>query len=152
MNSNNNIKRKHIKRFFIDLINDTIPGLLIVIGCAAYLKIENNIVGSLLFSIALLTICYRNYNLFTGKIGYIIDKNINFKSILRILLGNIIGVLIFGLLLSYSDPKLKFMSLQLIKNKLKNSNIEVIIKSFFCGIIMFIAVDLKNLKHPYLYF
>ena len=150
MNSNNNnIKRKHIKRFFIDLINDTIPGLLIVIGCTAYLKVENNIVGSLLFSIALLTICYRNYNLFTGKIGYIIDKNINFKGILRILLGNIIGVLIFGLLLSYSDPKLKFMSLQLIKNKLKNSNIEVIIKSFFCGIIMFIAVDgFKKFKTP----
>lgn len=44
-------------------------GLLIAIGGSVFLSCENRYIGAMLFSVALLCICYRGYYLYTGKIG-----------------------------------------------------------------------------------
>ena len=49
-------------------------GILISIGGSVFLSCENKIVGALLFTVALLCICYKGYSLFTGKVGYLPEK------------------------------------------------------------------------------
>ena len=85
----------------------------IAIGCGGLLfilaktYIPNNwgsIVGSLLFPIGLITICYCGFNLYTGKIGIAPNKDINTNDLnvlewlFLILLGNAVGAFGFGLL------------------------------------------------------
>ena len=50
-------------------------GILIAIGGSVFLACDNRYIGSLLFSVALLCICYLGYYLFTGKIGYLTEDH-----------------------------------------------------------------------------
>ncbi len=45
--------------------------MMIGIGSAVYLTLDNKIIGALLFSIGLFMICSFSMYLYTGKIGYI---------------------------------------------------------------------------------
>ena len=61
------------------------------------------IVGSLLFPVGLISICYFKFNLYTGKIGVafrnpnVDKKGLNvFEWLFWILLGNMIGAIIIG--------------------------------------------------------
>ena len=46
-------------------------GIMISIGGSVFLSCDSKYVGAVLFSVALLCICYLGYYLFTGKIGYL---------------------------------------------------------------------------------
>lgn len=140
-----------------DVIKSVLAGILITIGCTIYISIINldssiigKFIGALLFSIALLTICIRKYNLFTGKVGYLAtSKDITFKSIFIILLGNILGVLLTGLLIRASLPNMINACKNIINIKLTQSIWECFGRSFFCGILMYLAVDsYKNYNAP----
>ena len=48
-------------------------GIMIAIGGSVFLSCDVKYVGAVLFSVALLCICYLGYYLFTGKIGYLAD-------------------------------------------------------------------------------
>lgn len=130
-------------------ISSILSGLLIAIGCAIYLSCENKLVGSLLFSIALFVICMNQYNLFTGKIGYLL-KSATFdylENLLIILLGNIISVCFFGSLIAISNSSLVEKALVIINVKSNLSILESVIRAMFCGILMYLAVDIfKNKK------
>ena len=54
------------------IIDGVFAGILVSIGGTALLSCESSVIGAVLFSIALLVICYRGYSLYTGKIGYLI--------------------------------------------------------------------------------
>ena len=61
-----------MKKYVEFLIKGIYAGILIGIGGTAYLAIENKIAGAFIFSLGLLTICIYSFNLYTGKIGYIL--------------------------------------------------------------------------------
>ena len=61
-----------VKKYLDFLIKGFFAGVLISIGGIAYLGIENKIVGSFIFSFGLLTVCMYSFNLYTGKIGYLL--------------------------------------------------------------------------------
>ena len=65
-----------------------LSGILIGIGGTIYLSVENKIVGSILFSIGLLSICYIKLPLYTGNIGYLIKKEVSIYDLFYILMGN----------------------------------------------------------------
>ena len=72
------------------LLSAMLSGILIGCGCMIYMSSESNVVGSFLFSFGLITIVLRGYLLYTGKIGYVWDKEI-LKLIPIILIGNLLG-------------------------------------------------------------
>ena len=45
------------------IIDGVFAGMLVSIGGTALLSCENSVIGAVLFSIALLVICYRGYSL-----------------------------------------------------------------------------------------
>ena len=71
-----------MKKYVDYLIKSIFAGIMIGIAGTVYLRVDNNIVGSFLFSIGLLVICMYGMNLYTGKIGYIFINSFNFAPII----------------------------------------------------------------------
>ena len=124
------------------ILNGVSAGLMVSIGCAVFLACENKVVGSILFTIALLVICFRGYSLYTGKIGFIpfSHKKEDFSVLLLGLLGNAIGMIVFGLLISVALPNLKEKAITICTAKLMQDWYQTIIRGLFCGVLMYIAV------------
>lgn len=127
--------------YFKSFINSIFAGFLIFISSLLYLKcLENNLqwLGAILFSIGLLAILEFQFNLFTGRIGYI-RKLKEIPELLLILLGNSIGCL----------PALLFdFSHEIVTNKLQIPWYQIFILSIICGIFIYIAVETfkRNMK------
>ena len=86
------------------LVKSIIAGVMIGIGGTVYLSVENKVVGSVLFAIGLFAIVVYGFNLYTGKIGYLVT-NFNFKYIKELvitLVGNFIGTFFVGFILRYT--------------------------------------------------
>lgn len=119
-----------------------LSGILIGIGGTVYLSVENKIVGSILFSIGLLSICYFKIPLYTGKIGYLIKKEVSIYDLSYMLIGNILGAFITGLVIGYSKSNIYEVSLILINNKHQINYLSTLVNSIFCGILMYVAVNI----------
>ena len=128
-----------------DFIKSVLAGIMIGIGGTIYLSIDNKVVGASLFGIGLFMIVIYGFNLYTGKIGYLID-NFNFKYIKMLvitLIGNFIGTFFVGYILKFTriysliHDKAKL----LVNVKLDDSLISILILAFFCGILMYLAVN-----------
>lgn len=118
-------------------------GLLISIGCAVFLACENKYVGSVMFSVALLSICLFGVALYTGKIGMMVQSHSrdDFATLLLGLLGNTLGVAAGGFALSYAVPKLKEAAVVLCEAKLTMQEWgQTLLRGMFCGVLMFVAV------------
>lgn len=124
------------------ILDGVSAGLMVSIGCAVFLACENKVVGSILFTVALLVICFRGYSLYTGKIGFIpfSHKKEDFSVLLLGLLGNAIGMIVFGLLISVALPNLKANAITICTAKLTQTWYQTLIRGLFCGVLMFIAV------------
>lgn len=129
-----------------------IGGLCIGLGATAYLCTENVIFGSLLFTLGLFTICTMGFNLFTGKVSYILEKRpYRFIELPLICLGNLIGTAGLALLLSLTrvGESLSERAAELCRIKLGDNPLSVFILAIFCNLLIFIAVDgFKNNPHP----
>jgi nitrite transporter NirC len=147
------------------LLKGILAGIAISFGGFLCLRLNalsgNNILGSFLFSFGLILICNFNFNLYTGKICYLFDdinyncsskiviKNIFSKVITYtiILLGNLLGTLIFANLLKLVmvDNSINNTLMETLKNsvetKINYSWYQMIGLSFFCGMLVYIAVE-----------
>lgn len=113
---------------------------------------SNTILGSFLFSFGLILICNFGFNLYTGKVCYLFDNNDKslLKRVLDLLLmlgGNLVGTLFFAnvLRLVMADNltnKLLMESLNnSVKSKINYEWYQMIGLSFFCGMLVYIAVE-----------
>jgi len=131
------------------LLRSILAGLMIVIGGTINLSV-GGVVGSILFAIGLFMIVVNAYNLYTGKIGYLFDNNWKYLIELFItLIGNLIGTVGGGylLLLTRVGDKLQNNAKILCEIKLSDSWYSILILSIFCGMLMYLAVNLyKELK------
>lgn len=120
--------------------------ILIGLGNFILLKIGNPI-GPFLFSLGLLGVCYMDLNLFTGKCGFFIENKMKITDLLFILVFNLIGGYLIGLLFSVTDPTI----LQVAKDKVATWDISLafFLKSVLCGMIMYIAVLLYKKGTPF---
>lgn len=127
------------------LVRAIAAGVMISIGGTIFLTCESKLLGAFLFSIGLYAICAFGLNLYTGKIGYVIDNKPKYLIELGItLLGNLIGTVGCGylLFLTRSGEKLRGIASTISEVKLNDNLLSIFILSMFCGIIMYLAVDL----------
>lgn len=127
------------------LIKSILAGIMIGIGGTIYLSLDNKTVGSILFAIGLFIIVVYSFNLYTGKIGYLIN-NFNKKYIRELiitLIGNFIGTFFVGFVLRYTRiyTSISDKAKGLVDIKLNDTLISILILSFFCGILMYLAVN-----------
>ena len=134
-----------IKRISSSLFSSMLSGILIGLGCIVYMSVPDNVVGSFLFSFGLITIVLRGYYLYTGKIGYIWDKNI-LKLIPVIILGNLLGATLLSSIVPDVSPLIS-KSIALIEPKLAKTMWQITFDSIGCGVMMYLAVDGYRIKN-----
>ena len=119
-----------------------LAGLMVSIGGAVLLSVDNRYAGAVLFSIALLAICYCGFNLYTGKVGFLWrahsqkDLSMAFLG----LLGNFLGTLLAGLLIAAALPNLREAALTACEKRLTQLPMQTVLRGFFCGVLMYTAV------------
>lgn len=127
------------------LIKSILAGIMIGIGGTIYLSLDNKIVGSILFAIGLFIIVVYSFNLYTGKIGYLINtfNKKYIRELIITLIGNFIGTLFVGFILKYTRiyTMISEKAKTLADIKLDDTLISILILSFFCGILMYLAVN-----------
>ncbi|MBO7548755.1 MAG: formate/nitrite transporter family protein [Clostridia bacterium] len=128
-------------------------GVLIGIGGTVYLLCENKVVGAVFFSVALLCICYKEFSLFTGKVGYLAHSRTrkDLSVLFCGLLGNFAGASFTAFFISfaYRGAKLYDPAAALARAKLEQTIPETLIRAFMCGILMYMAVSIfKSKKTP----
>lgn len=117
-------------------------GMLIGVGGIVYLSCDIKYIGAFLFSLGLFTICEFGLKLYTGEVGYIFIKKGNYYlGVLKTLLGNIVGAFIAGMLTMVAKPEISQKAALLCEAKLAEAPLQTLILSFFCGVLMFIAVN-----------
>ena len=137
---NSNMLRK------IEIINKSIgAALLIALGNYALLKLGNPI-GPVIFAFGLLGVCYMNQNLFTGKCGFVIENKMPIIELLVILIINLLFGYLFGLMFSVTDTEI--VKNAVLKVSTWNVSFPFFIKSFLCGVIMYIAVYMYKKGTP----
>lgn len=123
-------------------------GVLISLGGTVYLACDNRYVGATLFSVALLCICYRGDALYTGKVCYIpVERSGKYVvDVLDALLGNLITTIIFGQFVARANPSLHDVAQAVCAAKMQQSFVQTFFRSFFCGVLIYLAVDIFK-KH-----
>ena len=119
-------------------------GLFVSIGGTAFLSIENRVVAALFFTTGLFAISNYGFNLFTGKVCYLLDNGPGYLWDLALIwLGNLGGTLIATALLGLTrvHPALAETAAPLVAAKLGDGLLSVFVLSVFCNVLIFIAVD-----------
>lgn len=130
----------------LDLIKKSLAAaVLIGLGNFALLKLGNPI-GPIIFAFGLLGVCYLGLNLFTGKCGFLFEKRLKFKDLALILLFNLIGGYLLGLLFRLADPSV--IEPAVAKVATWDFSLAFFVKSFLCGVIMYLAVKMYQKGTP----
>ena len=81
-----------MKKFWDDFVKGILAGIMIAIGGTVFLSLDNKILGATFFSIGLFMILTNGMNLYTGKIGYILQNDKKYLvEVLATLIGNFVG-------------------------------------------------------------
>lgn len=112
--------------------------------------IWGRVLGSFLFPIGLTLVCFLGLNLFTGKIGYVLDNKKDYLVYLGLVyLGNLIGALLLGLfcLLVFQGTEIQATAFEIGFGKIKVLNefkflpmVKMFAGSVLCGVCVYVAV------------
>lgn len=140
-----------MKRFADIFLRALLTGFAIGIGGVVYLSCDSKYIGSFLFGTGLFVILNFGFNLFTGKVGYAVENKPAYLIDLCVIwLGNLIGTAAMGfMVLGTRISGIGEKAAALCTVKLSDNPVSIIILSFFCGMLMFIAADgFKKSENP----
>ncbi len=143
-----NKKRRQImnnfKEHLVIFLRAILAGICIGIGGAAYLLCSSKVVGAFVFPIGLVTILIFGFNLYTGMIGYLFDRKPSYIiDLVLAWIGNLVGSVLIALMLGYTriGDNLRQAALSVSEAKIADDFISLFILGLFCGILVFISVD-----------
>ncbi len=134
-----------------NFVNSICAGVLISIGGSVFLACDNRYCGAVLFTVALLCICYRGYYLFTGKVGYLPEscKKNDVLALCVGLIGNLVTTFLLGMLIRAAMPALGETAAALCAKKLDQAFWQTLVRGVFCGFLMYLAVSIfRDKKTP----
>ena len=122
-------------------LHSAAAGLSIARGGYAYLSVESRYLGAFLFSFGLYAVCQYQIPLFTGRVAYL-GRPGGYRpgKLLLMLLYNFIGAAAVGLLFLPMSGGMDILSVA--HKKLIQLPHESFIRGLFCGMIVFIGVDI----------
>ena len=122
-----------------NFIKSIFAGTIIGIAALTSIGAGGSWYGAILFSIGLIIICIEDYNLYTGKIGYIKSYK-EIPTMLLYMLGNFIGIVLISFTCNIDTSAVMAI-------KLANPLYLSFSKAIGCGFLMFIAVDIYKQKN-----
>lgn len=135
-----------------NFLKSIVAGICVSLGCLCYLSVENRIIGSLLFSVGIISIIIYGLNLYTGKIGLVKSIGDLIDSIIYFF-GNMVGsTIIYFLMLSTPIYiKIRVPLENIVADKVAMPYSDLFILGVICGILMLFATKCtKNLIMPIL--
>ena len=146
-------------KFLKTLLPAVAAGIAISIGGCILLSVESKVAGALLFSVGLYTICAHGLNLYTGKVGYLPEKTkaefLPYVGTLgTIWLGNLLGCILSALLVRGTRIQAICEKAEsMAGTKLADSPLSLLFLGFFCGFLMYAAVEgYRKTKNPLILF
>lgn len=135
------------------LIKAILAGIMISIGCIIYSACASKLFGAVLFSFGLFTICVYGLNLYTGKIGYLVSNRTKDYALelLLTLVGNLTGTFFAAnvMKLTRMTATLDSFIPGIVATKNSDAFLSLLVLSFFCGMLMFLGVDIfKTSDNP----
>ena len=125
--------------------------IMISIGGSVFLACDDRYYGAVFFSVALLSICYLGFYLYTGKIGYIVADHTpkNLAALGVGLVGNLAVTFPVGMLIRKMIPNLGERAATICQDKLEQTFGSTLVRAIFCGVLMYIAVEIfRSKKSP----
>ena len=126
-----------------------LAGICIGLGGTVFLRIKDafpggNVVGALLFTIGLFTICCRGYNLFTGKACYIFDNKPDYLLTLLII-GNLCGCFLLAMVERGTgicgESGINAAAAGMVQAKMSSGYLSLFLLGIICNMLIFIAVN-----------
>lgn len=136
-----------IKHYADKFLYALMGGICIALGGTAYLCTENNVIGAILFTIGLFTICTMGFHLYTGKVSYAFENKPSYIiSLFIIWVGNLAGTALTAYLLSLTriSTKIAEKASVICSTKLGDNMLSMFVLAIFCNLLIFIAVDEFN--------
>ena len=137
------------------LLLAVLAGGAIGIGGCVYLSLDNKVVGALMFTVGLYAICVHGLNLYTGKIGYLVNQPFSYCLDLAIIwIGNLAGTFLAALAIQETRiASVSEKAAEMCEVKLNDSQMSLFLLGIFCGFLMFVAVDgYRSTKNPVILF
>ncbi|MCD8144528.1 MAG: formate/nitrite transporter family protein [Oscillospiraceae bacterium] len=141
-----------MKKYVQDFLLAVLAGFCIGLGGTVFLRLKDaftggNVVGAILFTVGLFTICTRGYNLFTGKACYLFDNKPSYLIFLVIVwVGNLAGTMLLAGLqhltsLCGAESGLNVTAASLVASKMEASYLSLFVLGILCNVLIFIAVN-----------
>ena len=143
-------QKKSFLDYFKIFLFAILAGISISIGCVAFLSSGNKIAGSLFFTVGLFVILNFDFNLFTGRVCFALDKKPNYVLDLTLIwIGNFVGAILTALVLKLTRlDGLAASATTIVNSKLNDTVGSVFVLGIFCNILIFLAVyGYKNFKN-----
>ena len=130
-----------------------LAGFCIGLGGTVFLKLKDafpggNVVGALLFTIGLFTVCTRGYALFTGKACYLFDNPLPayLLELLVFWVGNLLGAMLIAGLehltgMVGGETGIDATAAALVEGKMGATYLGLFVLGILCNICIFIAVN-----------
>ena len=138
---------------FRTFIGAVLAGISIAIGGTVFLSLpDSKVLGALFFTVGLFAVCTFGFNLFTGKVCYVFEQDKEYALGLPLIwLGNLAGAFAAAMAerATRAGAKLAERAQELCAAKLDDGLISIFILSFFCNVLIWLAVEgYKNNPHP----
>lgn len=145
-------EKKKVNSILSFIIDGILSGFTLGVGGMVSLSNDNKYIGAFLFALGLFTIVQFRYGLFTGKVGYIPNREPKYIiEVIFTLISNAAGTFLAAILLRQTrffnsyiggmDITLQERVNNTIEAKIHDSIPSIFILSIFCGMLMFIAVE-----------
>ena len=150
--SNDKLK---VNKWLSYIIDGILSGITLGVGGMVSFSSDNRYVGAFLFSLGLFTIVQFRYGLFTGKVGYIVNREPAYiLEVLVTLISNAAGTFISALLLrqtrffttvvSGMEQTIEERVSAAVDGKIHDEPLSIFVLAAFCGMLMFTAVEVNR--------
>lgn len=138
------IAKRFCNSFYEVILKSVLAGIFISIGGIVYLSVGGGIMGSVLFSVGLISVIAYDARLFTGTAGFVTTEN--WIDLFWIIIGNLLGVILAaGIVLNF-PLEIRESAYDIIEARLELSWRTLYVTGIGCGILMTTAVEFARKK------
>ena len=133
-----------LKDFLFNFKHAIFAGVCISFGGTAFLKSSasfpeiGGFIGAVLFAFGLIVVVHNKHVLYTGTAGFVTKKT--WQMVPISIIGNLVGCVLFGLIVRYVHPPLTEVADGIINTRLGNGLFKNCLLAILCGFIMTEAV------------
>ena len=123
------------------LFNSLLAGMLVGVGGCGYIGVQSREVGAMLFCIGLFCALGLRMPLYTGRCGYMAEKDsCGLPRLSLMLVCNLLGALLVGLAVGPMSIGVKDV-VAMAESKLSQTFLSTLLRAVGCGMMMFVGVQ-----------